>query len=139
MTKKMNRTYSELIRLTTFIERFNYAKLSSIIGDRTFGGNRYLNQRLYMSKEWRNFRRDVIIRDNSCDLGIESEPIFDRPIIHHLNPISIDDIIENNPAIWDLENVICVSFNTHNAIHYGDEKTLPQLPQERKQGDTKLW
>ena len=89
------KTYSELIRLETFVDRFNYVKLSGIIGDRTFGADRYLNQRFYMSKEWRNFRRDIIIRDNSCDLGIEFEPIFDKPIIHHLNPITIEDIIDN--------------------------------------------
>jgi len=135
----MLKTYSELISLKTFIERFNYAKTSSTIGDRTFGANRYLNQRFYMSKEWRNFRRDIIIRDNSSDLAIESEPIFDRPIIHHLNPVTIDDITSNNPIIWSPENVICVSFNTHNAIHYGNDTTLLRQSQERTKGDTILW
>lgn len=139
MTTRMLKTYSELISLKTFMERFNYVKLSGIVGSRTFGSDRYLNQRFYMSKEWRNFRRDIVVRDNSSDLGIESEPIFNRLIIHHLNPITIEDIIDNDPIIWSPENVICVSFNTHNAIHYGDERTLPQPPKERRKGDTKLW
>jgi len=135
----MFKTYSELISFDTFIDRFNYAKVPGTIGDRTFGANRYLNQRFYMSKEWRNFRRDIIVRDNCSDLAIESESIFDHPIIHHLNPITIEDILNNNSVIWDPENVVCVSFNTHNAIHYGDENTLFHPPQERRKGDTKLW
>ena len=136
---KIARTYSELISFGTFIERFKYAELSGIIGDRTFGADRYLNQRFYMSKEWRDFRRTIIIRDNCSDLAIDSEPIFEHPIIHHLQPITIEDIINTDSIIWDPENVICVSLNTHNAIHYGDKNTLLHLPEERKKGDTKLW
>lgn len=135
----MTKRYSEIVQLKTFSERFEYAKLSGILGRRTFGSNRYLNQRLYVSPRWKQFRRDIILRDNCCDLAIEGNDIFVSPTIHHLNPISIEDVVDDALIIWDPENVICVSPNTHNAIHYGDKKTLVQLPTERRKGDTNLW
>ena len=131
--------YSEIMQLKTFSERFEYAKLSGILGRPTFGSSRYLNQRLYVSPRWKQFRRDIILRDKCCDLAIEGNDIFISPTIHHLNPISIEDVVDDAPIIWNPENVICVSPNTHNAIHYGGEKTLVQLPIERKKGDTNLW
>lgn len=133
------RTYSQLIKLPTFEERFEYLKLSGEVGIETFGFDRYLNQIFYRSKEWRKVRRDVIIRDNGCDLGMEGYDIFGKIHIHHMNPIDADDVLTRKPHIFDPEYLICVSFNTHNAIHYSDESILPKLPVERKPGDTKLW
>ena len=133
------RRYSDLIKLKTFDERFEYLKLSSIIGEKTFGAERYLNQKFYTSKEWRDFRRKVIIRDEGCDLGLDGYQIFDRIEIHHINPISIDDVINRNDNLMDMENVICVSPRTHKAIHYGNIDSLPKLPVERKPNDTCPW
>lgn len=135
----MNRRYSELIRLKTFDERFEYLKLNGIVGDTTFGGHRYLNQTLYRSKEWKKFRNEVIVRDEGRDLACEGYDIFGQVIIHHLNPITIEDIQNRDSKIFDLENVVVTSLATHNAIHYGDEKLLPPTVTERKQGDTILW
>lgn len=134
-------TYSELIKLPTFEDRFNYLSLKGSIGRSTFGGNRYLNQRFYASREWKDFRRDVIIRDNGCDLAINDgdHEIHDRIIIHHLNPISIEDVRTHCfDILLDYENVICVSHNTHEAIHYGSEVTLGTY-HERTPNDTRLW
>ncbi len=136
---KMIRTYSELIRIKTFEERFEYLKLSGEVGVETFGIDRYLNQIFYRSKEWKKIRRDIIIRDDGCDLGMEGYDIFGKIYIHHMNPISAEDVINRRPDIFDPEFLICVSLNTHNAIHYSDESILPKLPVERKPGDTKLW
>ncbi len=136
---KMIRTYSELIRFSTFEERFEYLKLSGEVGVETFGVDRYLNQIFYRSKEWKKIRRDIIIRDDGCDLGMEGHDIFGKIYIHHMNPISVEDVINRSPDIFDPEFLICVSLNTHNAIHYSDESILPKLPVERKPGDTKLW
>lgn len=136
---KMIRTYSELIKISTFEERFEYLKLSGEVGVETFGVDRYLNQIFYRSKEWRKVRRDIIIRDDGCDLGMEGYDIFGKIYIHHMNPIKAEDVIERKPYIFDPEYLICVSSNTHNAIHYSDESILPRLPVERKPGDTKLW
>ena len=133
------RRYSDFIKLKTFDERFEYLKLSSIIGEKTFGAERYLNQKFYTSKEWRDFRRKVIIRDEGCDLGLDGYQIFDRIEIHHINPISIDDVINRNDNLMDMENVICVSPRTHKAIHYGNIDSLPKLPVERKPNDTCPW
>lgn len=135
----MNRRYSELVRLKTFDERFKYLKLSGVVGDTTFGGHRYLNQTLYRSKEWKKFRNEVIVRDEGRDLACEGYDIFGQVIIHHLNPITIEDIQNRDPKIFDLENVVVTSLATHNAIHYGDESLLPPTVTERKQGDTLLW
>lgn len=135
----MNRRYSELVRLETFDERFEYLKLNGVVGDITFGGHRYLNQTLYRSKEWKKFRNEVIVRDEGRDLACEGYDIFGQVIIHHLNPITIEDIQNRDPKIFDLENVVVTSLATHNAIHYGDESLLPPTVTERKQGDTLLW
>ena len=135
----MLRSYSELIQFSTFKERFDYLKLSGTVGSETFGYNRYLNQALYTSDEWRRFRRDVIVRDNGCDLGLEGFDIESRLIVHHINSITLEQIEDRDPMIFDPNNVICVSHNTHEAIHYGDESLLPQDPIERFAGDTKLW
>lgn len=133
------RTYSELITLPTFIERFRYLKLNGSIGMDTFGHDRYLNQILYHSEEWRRFRREVIIRDNGCDLGCEDYEIHGRVLIHHINPITVEDIIRRDPCIFDFENVISTSHDTHNAIHYGDESLLVTEPIERTPYDTCPW
>lgn len=137
----MSLRYSELIMFPTFEERFNYLKLSGAIGRATFGGSRYLNQRFYSSKEWKDFRRDVIIRDRACDLAMDDgeHDISDRIIIHHLNPITIDDVKSRVfDKLLDFENVVCVSHNTHEAIHYGNEITLGTY-HERTPNDTLLW
>jgi len=135
----MNRSYSELIKLKTFEERFEYLKLSAKIGDETFGSERKLNQIFYGSSEWRAFRREAIIRDNGCDLGIEGREIGGRIEVHHINPISREDILNRADSLWDLENVICVSSNTHKAIHYGDGSLLQSDPIERRPNDTCPW
>ncbi len=133
-------SYSELITLPTFEERYRYLRRSGIVGEETFGSHRYLNQTLYRSPEWRQVRNNVIIRDNGCDLGMEGYEIRDRVYIHHINPITMDDILDRSPVIFDMDNLICVSFNTHQAIHYGDESLLPIISfTERTPGDTKLW
>ena len=133
-------SYSDLITLPTFTERYRYLKQSGIVAEETFGGHRYLNQSYYKSQEWRRVRNEVIIRDKGCDLGVEGYEIADRIYVHHINPITEDDILDRSPALFDPENLICVSFNTHQAIHYGDESLLPIISfNERTPGDTKLW
>lgn len=133
------RTYSELITLPTFAERFEYLKLSGSVGVETFGFDRYLNQTLYLSREWKRFRRDIIIRDNGCDLAHEDYEIHGRIIIHHIDPLTQNDILRRDPKIFDPENVVCVTHNTHNAIHYGDISLLITEPIERTQHDTCPW
>lgn len=134
------RTYSELIALPTFEERFKYLQLNGIVGRDTFGFDRYLNQYLYQrSDRWKSVRDKIIIRDNGCDLAVEGYTIFGRIIIHHMNPISVEDILEERDVVFNSEFLICVSHRTHNAIHYGDENLLPQAPIERKKNDTCLW
>lgn len=135
---KMIRRYSELIELRTFLERFNYLKLTGSVGVSTFGFDRYLNQALYQSPEWKQARRDVILRDNGCDLGIEDFPL-DRALIHHMNPITVKQIENRDPIIFDKEFLITVSHNTHNAIHYSDDSLLPHPIVERQPDDTLLW
>ena len=137
MMKRIRR-YSELIELPTFIERFNYLKLTGLVGVSTFGFDRYLNQALYQSPEWKQARRDVILRDNGCDLGIEDFPL-DRALIHHMNPITAKQIENRDPIIFDKEFLITVSHNTHNAIHYSDDSLLPHPIVERQPDDTLLW
>lgn len=134
------RRYSELIKLPTFEERFEYLKLDGRVGKMTYGSDRIFNQAFYHSKEWRDFRNKVIARDNGCDLGIEDREIFDKLIVHHINPMTIRDLEEGGEDLFDMENFICCSHNTHEAIHYGDSSLLVKTEfVERKPGDTKLW
>lgn len=136
----MSRRYSELRMLKTFEERFEYLKVIGQVGDETFGSSRFFNQDFYRSQLWRSIRNQVIVRDNGCDLGIEDRPITGRMIIiHHMNPITIDDIMNMTPNLIDPEFLICVSPNTHQALHYGDEKILPKGPIERFPNDTCPW
>lgn len=121
----MIRTYSELIKLDSFIERYRYLKLSGKVGEDTFGFDRWLNQKFYKSPEYRKVRREVILRDNGCDLGDPEFEIAGRVIIHHMNPITQTDILERSNFALEPEYMICVSHGTHNAIHYGDESQLP--------------
>ena len=136
-----NKRYSELIKLQTFEERFKYLKLNGRVGEDTFGSSRYLNQSFYSSSEWRRFRREIILRDNGCDLGIEGReiPKGAKLFIHHINPISLDDLCENTDLLMDPDNVICCSYNTHQAIHFGDESILSLDIIERKPNDTIPW
>lgn len=133
------KTYSNVRRLETFEERYHYLRLKGQVGEETFGFDRYLNQRFYHSKEWKSIRNHIIVRDNGCDLGVEGRDIIDKIIIHHINPIAPRDLIDLSDWVMDPENLICVSHDTHNAIHYGDEFLLQRGPVERKPGDTKLW
>lgn len=136
------RTYSELIKIPSYIDRYRYLRISDgrYVGDRTFGSYRFLNQAFYHSKEWKRFRDRILIRDNGCDLGIADMPIYGRALIHHINPITPYQLKhEDYTPLFDPENVITVSENTHNAIHYGDESYLPQDPIERTPNDTCPW
>lgn len=133
------RRYSELIRIPTFEERYEYLKLSGNVGVDTFGFDRYMNQQFYKSKEWKDLRNYVIARDNGCDLGFEGMEIFGRILIHHMNPISQDDIKHSSDYLLNPEYLICVSHNTHNAIHYGSSDLLPKNPIERRKNDTCPW
>ena len=135
----MNRTYSNLVSFRTFLERYNYLRLRGMVGESTFGFDRYLNQALYSSSRWRKTRDAVIIRDEGCDLGIRDYQINKGLIVHHLNPITIDDVEDQSDEVFDPEFLICVSPATHNAIHFGDETLLPKLPVERRPGDTCPW
>lgn len=136
----MIRTYSELRHLETFEERFAYLKLGGAVGAKTFGFDRYLNQDFYKSHLWRRARDIVITRDYGCDLGIEGYEIHDRVYVHHMNPMTPDDIKHSSLEIIDPEFLICVTHDTHNAIHYGDEKLLRRRQLVvRRPGDTKLW
>ena len=137
--KNSIRTYSELITIPTFEERFEYLKLNGSVGLETFGHDRYLNQILYNSQEWRRFRPEIIVRDNGCDLACEGYEIFGKILIHHINPITAQDILNRNPKVFDPENVITTVHNTHNAIHYGDENLLITAPIERSRNDTCPW
>ena len=135
---KTIRTYSELIKLETFAERFEYLKLVGIVGKETFGYDRWLNQTLYHSDEWHRTRRSIIVRDCGCDLAVPGLEIKGRLIVHHMNPLTEQDIILHSDAIFDPEFLICTCIDTHNAIHYGDESILNQW-EARKPGDTRLW
>ena len=134
------KTYSELIILPTFEERFAYLQLTGQVGDLTFGGSRMLNQIFYNTPEWKSIRRQVIIRDGGCDLAIPERSIRGKILIHHLNPLSKEDILERKASLFDLENLICVSYDTHQAIHYGDSRLIvPSKPTERKPNDQCPW
>lgn len=137
--RMMIKSYSELITLPTFEERFRYLKLDGVVGRETFGYDRYLNQILYSSGEWKRFRNGIIVRDNGCDLGCEGYDIFERALIHHINPITVEDVLNRNPMIFDPENVITTIHNTHLAIHYSDEGLLIRAPTERTRNDTCPW
>lgn len=133
------KTYSELCELDSFEERFEYLRLDGVVGKDTFGFDRYLNQIFYKSQEWKDIRRQVIIRDNGCDLGMEGYEIGGRVLIHHMNPISARDISERTDLLLNPEYLICVSHETHNAIHYGDENQIKKGPIVRSQNDTCPW
>ena len=133
------RTYSELITLPTFKERYEYLKLNGRVGEETFGFDRYLNQAFYKSEEWRAVRDYVIVRDNGCDLGIEGHEIFGKILIHHMNPISKRDILDRSDLLLNPEYLICTIKNTHDAIHFGDENLLIVAPIERRKNDTCPW
>lgn len=135
----MIKTYSELITLPTFEERFRYLELDGQVGDETFGFDRYLNQKFYRSAEWKKVRQEVILRDGGCDLGIEDRPIFGKVLIHHINPVSIDAIKQKEDWVLDPEFLICTCKRTHDAIHYSDESILFVEPIERTPNDTCLW
>lgn len=139
MTTPTIRTYSELIRIKSFVERFEYLKLSGQVGVDTFGFDRYLNQSFYHSSEWRSVRDYVITRDFGCDLGMEGYEIHGRIYIHHMNPITQKDIVHSNADIIDPEFLICTTHDTHNAIHYGDASLLVTGPIERRPNDTCPW
>ena len=133
------RTYSELITLPTFKERYDYLKLNGRVGEETFGFDRYLNQAFYRSEEWRAVRDYVIVRDNGCDLGMEGHEIFGKILIHHMNPISKRDILDRSDLLLNPEYLICTIKNTHDAIHFGDENLLIVAPIERRKNDTCPW
>lgn len=135
----MIRNYSELITLRTFKERFEYLKLDGIVGEETFGFDRYMNQIFYKSNEWASVRREVIIRDNGCDLGVDGYEIHVKILIHHMNPINLSDIIHKTDELLNPDYLITTVLSTHNAIHYGDASLLPALPIERRANDTCPW
>ena len=135
----MSRSYHELSKLLTFEERFRYLSLGGGVGKDTFGFDRYLNQRFYASAEWKRVRDTVIIRDSGCDLGIADRVIGGKILIHHMNPVSREDILSRSEDLLNPEYLICVSHATHNAIHYGDESLLVTVPPERRPNDTCPW
>ena len=133
------RTYSELITIPTFEERFEYLRLGGSVGEETFGFDRYLNQNFYRSQEWKSIRDHVIIRDNGCDLAMEGYEIRGRIYIHHMNPISVKDILKQSDYLLNPDFLIAVTHHTHNAIHYGDKSLLVSAPIERSRNDTCPW
>lgn len=135
----MVRTYSELSTLPTFKERYEYLRLDGTVGEDTFGFDRYVNQIFYKSAEWLAIRREIIIRDNGCDLGLDGYEIRGKILIHHMNPIRLEDIIKRSDLLLNPEYLISTVLTTHNAIHYGDVDLLPTVPQERSRNDTCPW
>lgn len=135
----MTRCYSELKRLQTFEQRYEYLRLGGTVGRETFGHDRYLNQILYSSPRWKEARDKVILRDSGCDLGIDDREIHDRVLVHHMNAINAEDILADRDELYNPEFLVCTSFNTHQAIHYGDDSLLPKLLEERRPGDTTPW
>ena len=135
----MLKYYSELLRLTTFKERYEYLRLDGVVGEETFGFDRYLNQIFYNSQEWKDIRRKIIIRDNGCDLGLDGYEIRGKILIHHMNPIRQQDILLRTDLVLNPEYLIATTLSTHNAIHYGDEKLLLTVPNERRKNDTCPW
>lgn len=139
MIRMIIKRYSELKQLKTFEERFEYLRLNGRVGQDTFGFDRVFNQMFYRSTEWKRLRDYVIARDNGCDLGIEGREIYTRPIIHHMNPITLDDIRENTEFLMNPEYLITTIHSTHNAIHYGDQNLLTKDPITRTKNDTCPW
>ena len=135
----MSRTYLELIEFKTFKDRFEYLRLDGVVGAETFGSSRQLNQALYQSYEWKKIRDMIILRDNGCDLGIDGRDIFQQPYIHHLNPITKKQILDRDPILFDPENLITVSYQTHQAIHYSNESILLLDPVDRFANDVAPW
>lgn len=133
------RSYSELKTFGTFLDRYRYLMLRASVGDSTFGFDRWINQQFYRSSEWRNARSEVIVRDYGRDLGVEGYEIHGDIYVHHMNPIRLEQLEQGDPAVFNPEYLICVTHNTHNAIHYGDESLLPKPFVERRPGDTRLW
>lgn len=135
----MKKSYSELMEIPNYLDRYLYLKFSGVVGSETFGFSRYLNQAFYQSYEWKKLREEIIIRDAGCDLAHSDYPINGRILIHHLNPITLEDINNRSDSILDPENLICVAFETHNAIHYGDESKLFISIPQRQKNDTIPW
>jgi hypothetical protein len=135
----VTRNYHTLLQFPTFEERFEYLKLSGRVGDKTFGFDRWINQNFYTSSQWKHVRQQVIARDLGMDLACEGYEIYDKIIIHHMDPMTAEDIAEGRESILDPEYLICTTHRTHNAIHYGDESLLVKPLVERRPGDTKLW
>lgn len=133
------KTFSQLEKLKTFEARFEYLKLSGVPFESTFGADRYINQMFYRSPKWKKTRDEIIIRDGGNDLGFDGYQIADSILVHHINPITEEDILNDSPILYDPENLICVSHSTHNALHYGDASLLPKAPIERKPFDTCPW
>lgn len=133
------RTYSELVRLESLQDRYNYLALKGRVGDKTFGFDRYINQKFYQSNQWRNLRSHIITRDQGCDLGVDGYDIHSGLYIHHMNPMTVRDIVDGDDSIFDPEYLITTTLSTHNAIHYGDDKLLTKILVPRRPGDTKLW
>lgn len=135
----MIRCYNDLIQLKTFEERFRYLKINGKVGEETFGLDRYINQQLYKSQRWRSTRSRIIIRDDGCDLGIDGRQLDDYIVVHHMNPIALEDIEEERDIVFDPNYLICCSTRTHRAIHFGDENLLIRDPVIRRPNDTCLW
>lgn len=136
---KKTKSYSELITLKNFEERFDYLKVNGYVGEITHGGHRYLNQQLYSSPRWKRLRNQIIMRDNGCDLACPDRPIHGKVVIHHINPISLDDLIRQAAIIFDPENLITVSYDTHEAIHYSNKDMLQKDYIPRSENDTCPW
>lgn len=133
------RSYSELRKIDTFEERYKYLALRGVVGESTFGFDRHINQQFYTSTEWRNVRQKVILRDEGLDLGIPGYEIFDKVVIHHMNPMTVNDIVHSDDSILNPDFLVCTTHRTHNAIHYGDESLLAKPLVPRQPGDTRLW
>lgn len=133
------KSYSELIQIDDYEDRFDYLNLNGVVGDPTFGAKRYLNQVLYKSPKWKSLRREIIFRDNGCDLGHKDYMIYGPIYIHHINPITVDDILEERSCVFDPNNLISTTFQTHNAIHYGEKSLIFNGFSEREKNDTCPW
>lgn len=133
------RTYSELVQLSSFEDRYEYLALRGEVGNATFGFDRWLNQQFYTSRQWRQLRHHIIVRDEGCDLAVPGFEIHSRLIIHHMNPLTVDDIAQGTEEALDPEFLITTTHQTHNAIHYGDASLLPKVFSERRPDDTQLW
>lgn len=133
------RSYAEALRYPDFESRFNYLKLDGAVAHSTFGGHRWLNQALYQSDEWKRIRRQVVLRDDGCDLAVPDLRIYGKILVHHIDPITKDDILNRSPKVFDLDNLITVSFETHNALHYGDYSLVSKDVMIRRPNDTSPW